>query len=219
MAALKKPPARPARPAQPAAAAKPPPKPAGKPAGKPAAPSKAKAPNSAPAVAAARAQNTGSGFVPLLIAIFGLVAVGMIVALPTVPIVLLGMIPTAVALFVDRSYHKTAAICVAGLNFAGVAPFVAILWKGSNTLGHGMTILGDVYSWLAMYGAAALGWMLYVVLPPLAASILRIVSEQRTAILRTQQRKIGEDWGIGTRSDEAAARAPSPPPNPVPAKQ
>ncbi|HLF58701.1 MAG TPA: hypothetical protein VI732_03640 [Alphaproteobacteria bacterium] len=145
----------------------------------------------------AAAGRDGSNASVLLVMGFGLLAVSMVVALPTVPIVLLGMIPTAVALFVDRSPHKSAAICVAGLNFAGVAPFVAILWRGPNTLYHSISMLGDVYTWLAMYGAAAIGWILNLGLQPLAASMLRIRGAQQIASLRAQQAKLREDWGIG----------------------
>jgi len=134
----------------------------------------------------------------LAIAIIGALAVSLVVALPTVPIVLLGMIPTAVAAFVERGPQKTAAICVAGLNFAGVAPFVAVLWKGPNTLYHSIAILSDAYSWLAMYGAASLGWLLCLALPPIAASILKIVSAQQIADLHAQQAKLREEWGIGS---------------------
>lgn len=154
--------------------------------------------NAKTAPAAGTSRRPDSSGSMLAIAIIGALAVSLVVALPTVPIVLLGMIPTAVAAFVERGPHKTAAICVAGLNFAGVAPFVAVLWKGPNTLYHSIAILSDAYSWLAMYGAASLGWLLCLALPPIAASILKIVSAQQIAGLHAQQAKLREEWGIGS---------------------
>ena len=147
--------------------------------------------------AGAKAARAGASGSMVAIMILGALAISLVVALPTVPIVLLGMIPTAVAAFVDRSPHKTAAISVAGLNFAGVAPFIAVLWRGPNTLYHSIASLSDVFSWLAMYGAAALGWLLFLALPPIATSILSILSEQQTASLQAQQAKLREEWGIG----------------------
>ncbi len=151
-----------------------------------------------PGSAGLKPEDGGSGnAVPLLVATFGAVTVACIVALPTVPIVLLGMIPTAVAMVVDRTPGKTAAICVAGLNFAGIAPFVATLWKGTNTLTHSLAILTDVYSWLAMYGAAALGWLLAMALPPMVGSFLRLRAAQRVAALRDVQAGLRAEWGVG----------------------
>ena len=145
---------------------------------------------------AAKAPRAGSSASTVMMLVFAALVVSLVAALPTVPIVLLGMIPTAVAFFVDRNPHKTAAIGVAGLNFAGVAPFVAVLWHQQNTLYHSIAILSDVYSWLAMYGAAALGWLLYLALPPIATTILSIFSAQRIASLEAQQAKLRDEWGI-----------------------
>jgi len=135
-----------------------------------------------------------------------LLMLGFVLALPTVPLLIVGLIPTAVAFFVDRSPGKSSAICVLGLNFAGVAPFIAILWKGSNTLTQSLSMLGDVYVWFVMYGAAALGWLLSMVLPPLVASFLRIHAAQQIGALRAQQAKLRDEWGIA-----AEPKAPAKP--------
>jgi hypothetical protein len=134
----------------------------------------------------------------------GMLLLAAIMALPTVPIVVLGMLPTAVAYVIDRGRHKTAAICVAGLNFAGVAPFISILWKGPNTLYHSFALLSDVYTWLAMYGAAALGWLLFLGLPPVAKSLLKITTQQQISTLRAEQAKLREEWGIGPAAKKPA---------------
>lgn len=129
----------------------------------------------------------------------GIVVMAFLFALPTVPILLLGMIPTGVALLVDRTPGKTAAVCVAGLNFAGVAPFIAMLWDGTNTLNQSFRIMTDIYSWLGMYGAAAVGWLLFLGLPPVVGSFLRIHAAQRVAHLRARQAKLKEEWGVGQK--------------------
>ena len=131
----------------------------------------------------------------------GFVVMAMLFALPTMPILLLGMIPTGVAFLVDRTPGKTAAICVAGLNFAGVAPFVATLWNGANTLNQSFGIMTDIYSWLGMYGAAAAGWLLFLALPPLVASFLKIHAAQRVASLRAVQSRLKAEWGVGAKPE------------------
>lgn len=173
----------------------------------PAAPPPAKAP-AQPArpkasVAQRRARRSrgrrASGTSPWLMLLMGIVVIAFLFALPTVPILLLGMIPTVVAVVVDRSPGKTAAVCVAGLNFAGVAPFIAALWSGPNTLNHSLAIITDIYTWLGMYGAAACGWLLFLALPPVLTSFLRIHEAQRVASLRASQAKLKEEWGVGIK--------------------
>lgn len=141
-----------------------------------------------------------AGTSPWLVLMMGFVIMAFLFALPSVPILLLGMLPTAVAVLIDRSPGKTAALCVAGLNFAGVAPFIAALWSGPNTLGQSFTIMANLYTWLIMYGAAALGWLLYLASPPVVGSFLQIHAAQRVASLRATQARLREEWGIGTKS-------------------
>lgn len=145
------------------------------------------------------ARRRSAGTSPYLVLLMGFVVMAFLFALPTVPILLLGMIPTGVAMVVDRTPGKTAAVCVAGLNFAGVAPFIAALWKGPNTLGHSIAIMTDIYSWLGMYGAAAAGWLLFLALPPVVASFLKIHVAQRVSTLRNTQAKLKAEWGVGAK--------------------
>ena len=60
----------------------------------------------------------------IMIAIVGGVA---IFTLPTVMLLGIGMMPTFVAMLTDRRKEKYATLCVGGMNFTGVLPFMIIL--------------------------------------------------------------------------------------------
>jgi|GEM_PF-447898 len=119
----------------------------------------------------------------------------VIMSLPTVVVMLFGLLPTFVTLIIDRSPQKHAAFCIGGINFSGVFPYMMALWLGDNTLDAAIMTITDVFALVVMYGAAALGWMLYQSLPPVVAAILTVIAQHKVSALRTAQRKLIKDWG------------------------
>ena len=55
-------------------------------------------------------------------------------SLPTVIVVVFTMLPTLAAYFSERGPHRYAWLCVGGLNFSGVVPFLFGLWFKVDTL-------------------------------------------------------------------------------------
>jgi len=119
-----------------------------------------------------------------------------------------GMMPTMVALIIDRTQQKYAAICVAGLNFAGVFPYLLKLWQGPQTFDAAGQIITDVFALFVMYGAAGFGWMVFTAVPPVVHAVLTILDQQRVTLLRTNQRRIVEEWGESVaRSQESVDKS------------
>ncbi|OHC83157.1 MAG: hypothetical protein A3G73_03285 [Rhodospirillales bacterium RIFCSPLOWO2_12_FULL_67_15] len=124
--------------------------------------------------------------------------------LPSMIVVLVGMVPSIVALVVDRSPRKYGTLTIAALNFAGVLPYLVKLWAKSQNLENALNIVVDVFALMVMYGAAGFGWMIFLTIPTFVASIFMVISQRRIAVLRENQRKILEEWG------ESVARSESP---------
>lgn len=119
----------------------------------------------------------------------------LVLALPTVFVGFFGMAPTFVAFIVDRSRERYATFCVAGINGCGVFPYMLDLWTGSHSINQAISIMTDPFSLIVMYGAAAFGWMMFITVPPVITSFLGVMAQQKVATLRTQQRKLIEEWG------------------------
>ena len=142
------------------------------------------------------------------------VAVMMIVAalvpfsLPTVTILAFTMLPTLAAYFSERGNSRYAWLCVGGLNFAGVIPYLFGLWFGVHTLDEALNVLSDGSVLLWAYGASAFGWMLYKAMPPMIGSWLSFSTERRVHSLKAAQRKLVEEWGdeVGKKSQPGAAQ-------------
>lgn len=125
------------------------------------------------------------------------VVAALVFSLPTVVLMFLGLLPAMVAFIVDDNPRKYATKCVVAANFAGTWFFLLRLWTGDHSLAEAMAILTDVYAWLLMYSAAALGWLCYLWFPSIAALFMEMTAERRIAGLKLKQKKLIEAWGEG----------------------
>lgn len=130
----------------------------------------------------------------ILILIIGGIAV---FTLPTVLILGIGMLPTMAALISDRRKEKYATLCVGCMNFVGVLPFMIKLWTEDHSYNNAFKVIGDPFTWLVMFGAAALGWAIYYVAPGIVGMFIGLRTEQRVQRLRRRQRDLVEEWGPG----------------------
>lgn len=115
--------------------------------------------------------------------------------LPTWVFLILAMLPTVVAFVVDRTPSRNGWVAVAGLNFSGVAPYLMKLWFETHSMSAAMKMLSNPFDLIVMYGAAGLGWVLHMSLPPVVEAWLDVTSQRRLTQLRTTQRKLLGEWG------------------------
>ena len=119
----------------------------------------------------------------------------VVLSLPSVMAIVFALLPTFVAFIVDSTPEKNAVFCVGSLNLCGVLPYLIDLWTGDNSMNAAILILTDVFSLVVMYGAAALGWMIFQSLPPFIATFITVLAQSRVSSLRSAQRKLVEEWG------------------------
>ena len=120
--------------------------------------------------------------------------------LPTTLLFAVGLIPTVVAVIVDRDPEKYAAITVGPLNFCGVLPAALELWETGHTVDRALDLITDPVTLLVMCSAAGVGWLVFYAVPPLVAGVIVARNEQEIKRAREHQDKLGAEWG-----DEVAA--------------
>ena len=135
------------------------------------------------------------------IAVWILLAVLVVAALPTFMVLAVGLAPTLAAFFLERGKDKSSSRCIATMNLAGVAPVVAMLWARGHTVDAALGLLGDVYNWLFMYGAAAIAVGLLSLMRGVAAAALQAFARQRLRSLRSRQKKLIGEWGDEVDAD------------------
>ncbi|MGB1546969.1 MAG: hypothetical protein ACPHIA_00345 [Alphaproteobacteria bacterium] len=118
-------------------------------------------------------------------------------ALSTVVILIIGMLPAWVALIVDRNPSKAAGKSVMSLNLVGITPYLIDLWVvgQAGQMDKAYTILTDPFTWLVMYGSAAVGWIIYLGMPHIIAIFIEMRVGHRKAQLAKLRKEIIEEWG------------------------
>jgi hypothetical protein len=121
----------------------------------------------------------------------------LVISLPTVILLLFGMLPTIVAWVSDRSEQKYRTFCIGGMNFSGVFPFLSDIWFKNHSTDAAVRIMTNVFDLMVIYGAAAFGLMMYFAVPPVITQFISAMLQRRVQLLRTQQQTIVEEWGEG----------------------
>ena len=115
--------------------------------------------------------------------------------LPTLLLLVAGLVPTYVAYGTDKDPEKTGAISVFAMNLAGIAPFLIDLWVKGQTLANALRILSDTNNWLVILGAAAIGQLVIYAVPQAIAAMSLGHAETRIKILRKNLDMLKESWG------------------------
>jgi hypothetical protein len=128
-----------------------------------------------------------------------------VIALPVALLLLVGIVPSIVAYIIDHTPRRTLTLTVGPLNLAGAGPYCLQLWFGADTvraLGQDLT---NVWVWLVMYSAAAVGWLLHLGMPLIVRFVLERAIDGRKAKLVQIQNKLRAEWG-----DEVEGGTPGP---------
>ena len=119
----------------------------------------------------------------------------LLLALPTTMVLAIGMAPTLGAFFADKTPGRYLTKCVAGMNFAGVIPSLYHLWITGHDLKTANDIVTDLYTWLLMYCAGGMGWLLFLGLPGAVAVFRSLNASRRIYFLREKQKSLINEWG------------------------
>ncbi len=123
-----------------------------------------------------------------------LVTMGVLM-LPFAVMLFFGMIPSFVAWMIDQREEKNASVTVALLNFCGVVPSMLNLWNKGGELSQAFEMLQDPFNLFSMYGAAGMGWLLIMSMPPVMMFLIGIKREEAVRQLSERMHKLQEEWG------------------------
>ena len=153
-----------------------------------------------PAPKAAKKPEAPPGSVNKMVVIALLVAV-VPFSLPTCMVLAAGMLPTLGAYLSEKGEDRYAFLCVGGLNFAALVPYLFGMWFGVHSIDEAMRLLSESALLLWAYMAATFGWVVYKAMPPIISSWLAMNTQKRINGLRAAQRKLVDDWGQGVVRD------------------
>jgi hypothetical protein len=139
-----------------------------------------------------RGHNRGSTFIT--VAVILVTALAM-TALPLCILVLMGCLPTIVAMLVDRHRRRYLARTVGAMNLAGVLPSALKMWMVGISFHSLLQVINGPANWLVMYGGAAAGWMLYFAVPPIFSMVFQVNVDETQRRLEARAKALVEEWG------------------------
>jgi hypothetical protein len=130
-----------------------------------------------------------------------LVVIGAIVFLPTTILIMVGMLPSVVAILFSIRGSVARGYSVAATNFVGCFVFLLELWSTGNTFERSVDILLDPLTIVLMYGAAGFGYVLDWALSGLVANLVQQRGKTRLVNIRQRQQDLIEQWGRKVTGD------------------
>lgn len=105
------------------------------------------------------------------------------------------MIPTLLCWLTDRDKGKRMTTTVGALNIIGALPIVFQLWRNGGDVNDSFMLLGSVFSWISVFLATLVGWVMAQVIPPLIVGVITARDRMKIDRLRAQQKALTEEWG------------------------
>lgn len=133
--------------------------------------------------------------------LWGLLAISVfllptaVVLFPTAIVIAALMLPTLVAFMVDRTPGRAFTTTVGLINGAGTLPAILSLWSKGHSLLATQDVLSSLIFWLGAYTAAAVGWCIFLMLPPILRAYYGSITDKRVGALQKKQDKLREQWG------------------------
>lgn len=128
--------------------------------------------------------------------IFIIAAVAMSVAFFASSLLLLvGMLPTLIALVVVSKNHKNKALTIGAMNFSGCFIYLLEIWQSNDRMSSTIEILSDPMSTVIMYGAAGVGYIINWGVTNFVRQIMYSTAEAKIRSLENEKKKLIERWG------------------------
>ena len=139
-------------------------------------------------------------FKPILLLVL-LLPVGALMA-PTAILLVAALTPTMVARLLDPTRGNYLTWTVLGMNVVGSLYFLHELWSVGDDFASLMIVIADPIGWLAAMAGAGCGWVLYLVMPALAARIAEGQSALRMRRVQRDLARLTEEWGPGVANKD-----------------
>jgi hypothetical protein len=117
------------------------------------------------------------------------------VFLPSTFLLLIGMIPTPFAVFVDRTRGKNKVLTVGAMNLAGCSPFLFELWTTDHSFAKSAEIVTDPFAIVVMWSAAAVGYIINWAMTGIVTATIYQRGQARQKAIQKRQQELVERWG------------------------
>ena len=117
-------------------------------------------------------------------------------------LVLVGILPSLSVMLIDREEGHPLTRTVAAANAVGILAAILDYRTGANSFAHALQALMNGMTLLKMYGAAGVGWLIYLGMPMVVVSYLDHADASLRKELEKRQEEIVKEWGPEASSTE-----------------
>lgn len=149
------------------------------------------------AAAAALAKPTKKSFDwQMAILLFAFMACAL-AFLPTTLLFFFGLMPTFAALVMDPTPDKIKTLSVGAMNIAGIVPFLLKLWTSgeAQSIDTSFRLIAQPETLITMYGAAAVGYVIFYSVSGLVATLLLQQGRARLEDVKKRMLELERKWG------------------------
>ncbi len=105
------------------------------------------------------------------------------------------MIPTYIALFIDRQLPRTLGLTVGAANLAGTVPNFLEVLKLNNNPGNALSFALQPSTLAMAYAGAGIGWLIHLAVTRFVALVIVSKAEMRIQKLAKREQVLIERWG------------------------
>tara|TARA_Y100000588_G_C13981226_1_gene807276 strand:+ start:306 stop:779 length:474 start_codon:yes stop_codon:yes gene_type:complete len=114
---------------------------------------------------------------------------------PTLSLLFAGLMPTIVSFVTEENHDHARTLSIGVFNICGVLPFTFEVLEKKQAFSYILQLLKNPDTWLVMYGAASLGYLIYLGVPSVILGAMRITALMRINRLKREQKRLEEEWG------------------------
>lgn len=109
--------------------------------------------------------------------------------------IIIGMLPSIVAYYVDQSDHRYTFKSIFYCNTAGMLPYIAQLMEYGPRSSNIQGIMDHPLTWIVVFGAATGGLLLTLLGPIVAEMLIGSIHQTQVRSLQRAQKRIEKEWG------------------------
>ncbi len=111
-------------------------------------------------------------------------------------IILFGILPAMVAILIDQEERKYISKIVLAFNLMGLIPYVIRILRGKGLSDSvAIDIMVEPVTWMIIYGYAAIGWLVYWLIPELGQIVNDWIINSKIHKLNDKIDVLSSEWG------------------------
>lgn len=113
---------------------------------------------------------------------------------------IIAILPSIVALFIDKRINRYASSTLCAFNLTSIVPYLTQLLDSFNIEQEAYRMINDIYVWLAIYSFTSLGWLIIWLVPQLTGKMFNNRAVKKIEKINIEQVELIATWGLNDQA-------------------